>query len=121
RLAALRRALTRCTVPQVSFHRAIFVRDYTRVGCDARWSGAVRCDLISLGDDLLTLFVRGLNRDDLSSNSVLLVREVGCPIFILPRDRAIFVRDYTRVGCDARWCGTVACGLITIGGALLIR
>jgi hypothetical protein len=32
-----------------SFHRAIFVREYVR------WSGAARCNLIGIGDDLLTL------------------------------------------------------------------
>jgi hypothetical protein len=76
-----------------SFHRVtfareytrVFVRDYTRVGCDARWNRVVRCKLIGRGDDVFTLFVQGLNRDDLSINCILRLREVSCPINFVPR------------------------------------
>src|SRR5258707_1116413 len=98
-----------------SIHRAIFVGEYTRAGLDARWSGAIRCDLIGIGDDLLTIFVRGLNRDDLSSNGVLLVVEVGCPIIIVPRDRIIGRSDLPRsdrADRDLLWIGEVENALI---------
>src|SRR5258705_784749 len=97
-----------------SIHRAIFVGEYTRAGLDAR-SGAIRCDLIGIGDDLLTIFVRGLNRDDLSSNGVLLVVEVGCPIIIVPRDRIIGRSDLPRsdrADRDLLWIGEVENALI---------
>jgi hypothetical protein len=71
------------------FHYAIFVGEYTRVRCNARWRGAIRCNIIDIGIDVFTLFVRGFKRDDLSYNGVLLVREVGGRIIILPCDRII--------------------------------
>src|SRR5205823_180568 len=96
------------------FHCAIFVGEYTRVRCNARWSGAIRCNIIDIGIDVLTLFVR-LKLDDLISNGVLLVREAGGPIIILPRDRIIgrgALRRSDRPDRDLLWVREIENALI---------